>query len=152
MRTRAAVVSLVVLPLSLLVACGGEQTTAGDPAPSTAAPTGPAVTGEATLVPSDTPSTSTSASFSPSPAESASTSDLPACSNVWKAGVVLDKAYQGCVQGGREVPADVLSCSSGQSLVRYDGRFYGVLGGSVSQTPSLDSSKKYLKSVSVCRG
>ena len=48
--------------------------------------------------------------------------------------------------------ADRLGCSSGQSLVRYADRFYGVAGGTVSQTtrPLLEDPD-YTETVEGCR-
>jgi hypothetical protein len=71
---------------------------------------------------------------------------------VWTAGATIPLAYKGCLKGGQPVQADNLGCSSGQKLVRYADRFYGVAGGTIYQAnPPLNSDKGYLKMVRTCR-
>ncbi len=61
--------------------------------------------------------------------------------------------YKGCLEGDTAVKADNLSCSSGQRIIRYDDRFYGVAGGKIYETSApLEKDKQYLKMIRTCRG
>jgi hypothetical protein len=140
MTAREALAALLV-PLALLVACGDDsESSAADPpaAGSSSATDSPSATEPATSDdPSDTP-----------PAKPA----WPACSAVWVAGADIPGRYQGCLDGDDAVEADNLTCSSGQRIVRYADRFFGVAGGRIYQTTGpLDKDKEYLKKVRVCR-
>ena len=77
----------------------------------------------------------------------------PDCSQVWREGSRLPRSYQGCVDGsGGYVRRDSLACSSGQRMIRYADRFYGVLGGTVHEVArSLDRAPDYRDAVSSCR-
>jgi hypothetical protein len=79
--------------------------------------------------------------------------DWPACADVWVADGKIPNGYKGCLDGDAAVEADNLTCSSGQRLVRYADRFYGVAGGKIYEgsTP-LDKDKNYLEMVRTCRG
>lgn len=70
-------------------------------------------------------------------------SGWPDCSTVWVDGGTVPKGYQGCVADGTEVKADRQQCSSGQVLVTYDDRYYGVVGGPVNVTESLKTDSGY---------
>lgn len=76
---------------------------------------------------------------------SSATSDSgwPDCSAVWVDGGTVPKGYEGCVADGDEVKADRQQCSSGQVLVTYDDRYYGVVGGPVNVTESLKTDSGY---------
>lgn len=105
---------------------------------------------------SDTPSTTQSVPESP-PAGSTSPSDpaadLPACQDVWKKGAKLPRSYAGCQDAGEVVARDALGCSSGQKMVRYDDRFWAVLGGEIHRADSsLNADPDYRDSVASCRG
>jgi hypothetical protein len=127
------------VPLALLTACGGDSdSTATDPA--------------------DTPSASASDTPSVEPTETTPTAtestppDWPACESVWTEGGQIPKQYKGCLEGSDAVPADNLSCSSGQRIVRYQDTYFGVAGGSIYQASGpLDKDKQYLKMVRTCR-
>ncbi|WP_181312346.1 hypothetical protein [Nocardioides campestrisoli] len=97
---------------------------------------------------------SPSVSVSPTPSESVvADPDAPACDEVWVAGKRIPGGYDGCQGEDGFVPADTLSCSSGQVLVRYDDRFYGVRGGKAKVTEStLADDDRYRDSVARCRG
>lgn len=84
---------------------------------------------------------STSPAASPS---SSAPADLPACGSIWKAGSTIPHGYQGCLQGGKVVKAQKQPCESGQVIVTFEDKFYGVKGGPVNPVPSgLAKSPKY---------
>jgi hypothetical protein len=130
------VVAALVVPLALLSACGDDS-------------------GSSAADPADTTSTSSSATPSDTPASTEATSeapDWPACDSVWVAGQKIPGGYKGCLDGSDQVAADNLSCSSGQHIVRYADRFYGVAGGKIYESSGpLDKDKGYLKMVRSCR-
>ncbi|MCD4534161.1 hypothetical protein LRP67_08720 [Nocardioides sp. cx-169] len=129
MRTRRFLAA-VALPLLLATGCGGDSdTTADDPTPASSEP--------------DT--------ASPSPSESAAPAG-PACADVWVEGGMLPAAYAGCVADGALVEPEALSCSSGQTIVRYAEQYYGVLGGKIKFAENLAQDPDYRHSVSICRG
>jgi hypothetical protein len=103
---------------------------------------------------SESPS-ATSQSKSPSKSPSKSTSppaDMPGCADVWRDGAKLPRGYRGCVDGGELVERDVLTCSSGQRMIRYADRFYGVLGGTVHQTAGpLEKDRDYRAAFQSCK-
>ena len=79
--------------------------------------------------------------------------DWPACGDVWVADAKVPLGYKGCLEGDTAVKADNLSCSSGQRIIRYDDRFYGVAGGTIYETSGpLEKDKQYLKMIHTCRG
>jgi hypothetical protein len=136
-------VALVVL-LGLLSACGGDSdSSAADPAETaTSTPT------DATSTPTSEP-TETTSDETTAPPDSA---DWPACETVWVEGGKIPGQYRGCLEGDTAVAADNLSCSSGQRIVRYQDKFYGVAGGKIYQAAGpLEKDKQYLKMVSTCR-
>lgn len=121
------------MPLVALCAlgCGSGGSTADDPATTDSA------------TPEPTPSSSTSA-----------TADGPACETVWQDGAKLPRSYDGCVDdAGALVPRDALGCSSGQRMVTYADRFYGVLGGTIHEAASspLADDPDYRAAVRSCR-
>ena len=127
-------VAALVLPVALLSACGGDSgSSAADPA------------GTASV--SDTPSSSEAIADPSSEAP-----DWPACDSIWVEGQQIPGGYKGCLDGSDQVAADNLSCSSGQRIVRYADRFYGVAGGKIYESMGpLDKDKAYLKMVRTCR-
>ena len=135
----------LVLPLALLSACGDDSdSSATDPAgtdtTSAAASESPGESPSATDEPSET------ASKTPDPP------DWPACDSVWVGGGTIPTRYKGCLEGNNAVAADNLSCSSGQRIVRYADRFYGVAGGKIyATTGPLEKDKAYLKMIRSCR-
>ena len=94
------------------------------------------------------PSPKTSAS----PAGEEAPPGTPACAEVWQEGGPIPRSYQGCAdEAGAYVERDVLGCSSGQRMVRYDDRFWGVLGGTVNEAQgSLDEDRDYRTSMRNC--
>jgi hypothetical protein len=72
---------------------------------------------------------------------------------VWKNGTTIPRVYRGCADAdGSYVRKDGLSCSSGQTIIRFDDRFYGVAGGTVHHTAtSLLSDRGYRAAVLRCR-
>lgn len=126
-RTRAALLAVVLL--GALAACGGGDEEASDPAAST------------------------SASASPAPSSSPEVpAGTPDCGEVWTEGATIPRSYAGCAQDGALVEDDSLACSSGQRLITFEDRFYGVAGGEVrvSEQP-LDDDPDYGSSVRSCR-
>jgi hypothetical protein len=91
-----------------------------------------------------------SASVSPDVPVPAGTPD---CATIWQDGADLPRTYGGCVDdAGQYVKRDSLGCSSGQAIIRYDDRFYGVAGGSVHvASPSLEQDHEYRAAVLRCR-
>jgi hypothetical protein len=77
----------------------------------------------------------------------------PDCEDVWQDGERLPRSYRGCVDAsGEYVVRDGLSCSSGQLMVRYDDRYYGVLAGTVHEAAEpLDQDRDYRTAVRSCR-
>jgi hypothetical protein len=138
MRTRRFLAALA-LPLALVSACGEDAApTAADPAPTSAS---------ASASPSDAMEPSKSAvAGTPAPA------GMQTCVAIWKAGSQLPRVYKGCAQEGALVAADTLSCSSGQAIVRYDGHYFGVAGGTIYRADNLNRDDRYLEMVGSCRG
>jgi hypothetical protein len=104
--------------------------------------------------------TSSSASPSESPDESPSSSEEspappptpPRCDRVWVAEAPLAWDYRGCLRDGRLVKADKETCTNGQQLVRFDGRFYGAVGGKVLDEGDLATSERFQKALRACHG
>ena len=128
-----------MLPLALLSACGDDSDSAAtDPVGSD--------TPSDTSTPSPTEPTAVATDSPPA------TPAWPACSEMWVADAKLPLGYQGCLEGDDAVKADNLSCSSGQRIVRYDDRFFGVAGGLIYETSGpLEKDKEYLQMVRTCR-
>lgn len=129
----AAAVPCVLLLLPLLGACGGGgDDEASDPAAGS--------------------STSSSATSSPSSSPSASVPPgAPQCEDVWVEGADLPRSYDGCVDLDVFVPRDAVPCSSGQRLISYDDRFYGVAGGEVRVSDeALDDDADYRDALRSC--
>jgi hypothetical protein len=126
--------------LGLLSACGDDSaSSAADPADT------PSVT--------DTPSTpSTEPTATDVTTGPADPPDWPACETLWVEGGEIPTRYQGCLEGDNAVAADNLSCSSGQRIVRYQEKFFGVAGGTIHEAMGpLDKDNEYLKMVRRCR-
>ncbi len=89
---------------------------------------------------------------SSSPAGEEAPPGTPDCAEVWQEGEDIPRSYQGCAdEAGAYVKRDVLGCSSGQRMVRYDDRYWGVLGGTVNEAQgSLDGDKDYQTSMRNC--
>ena len=134
-------VALVVL-LGLLSACGDDSaSSAADPADT------PSVTDTPSAPVTDEP---TSTDVTSSPTEPP---NWPSCETVWVEGGKIPSRYQGCLEGDDAVAADNLSCSSGQRIVRYQEKFFGVAGGLIHEVMgAMDKDKEYLKMVRRCRG
>ncbi len=100
-----------------------------------------------------TSESSTAASATPSPTTTPAPAGTPECADVWQAGGKLPRAYGGCAADGLLVAPDGLGCSSGQTIVRYDERFWAVRGGTISGGDvALTQSKEYKDAVATCRG
>jgi hypothetical protein len=97
------------------------------------------------------PTTATSSSEGPT--SSPAPADAPACEEVWAAGETIPRGYRGCSdESGGYVERDGLACSSGQRMVTYADRFYGVIGGTVREAAdSLEDDPEYRKAVRGCR-
>ncbi|HWI43960.1 MAG TPA: hypothetical protein VNS81_10085 [Nocardioides sp.] len=137
MGARLAVVAALLL---LLAGCGSDDTEPRSAAGSPSATTTPSVPA------SSAPTTSSA------PTRPAVPADAPRCGDVWVGGRVLPRDYKGCVAKGDYLRAEVLSCSSGQGIVRYDRRFWAVKGGRISHAPDIIKSRTYLDVVARCRG
>lgn len=117
----------------------------------------PVTTGSSTT--SEGAGTTPSPSSPPSPTTPASSptervpADAAACSDVWQDGAKLPRTYAGCVSEGEYLKRDVLGCSSGQRLVRFDEAFYAVLGGTITaaETSPLLKDRDYRDVVVACR-
>lgn len=140
MGARLAVAAALLLALS---GCGTD-----DVPPDASAP----------VASSDTASASSSATASSAPpapstpTKPAVPAGAPRCKDVWVEGSTLPGAYKGCVRSGEYLRAEVLSCSSGQGIVRHDRRFWAVRGGTISQAADIIKDRTYLDSVARCRG
>lgn len=76
----------------------------------------------------------------------------PACGDIWTEGAKLPRMYDGCVAGETYVKRDVIECSSGQRVVRFDDAYYAVLGGPVqAASPSLAENGDYQEFLVGCR-
>lgn len=115
--------------------------------------------GSASETPKTEASSSSPASPSKKPGEKSSKSEdtkpppgTPDCADVWKKGAMIPRTYQGCADNaGAYVERDTLACSSGQRMVRYADRFWGVLGGTVNEANgSLDGDHDYKVSMRNC--
>ena len=144
MKARGTLAALLLVGLGLLSACGDDSaSSAADPADtSSATPTDP--TSAPTSEPAEPSSDVTTGPADPP--------DWPACETVWVEGGKIPGTYRGCLEGSNAVASDNLSCSSGQRIVRYQDRFFGVAGGTIYQTDGpLEKDKGYLKKVRTCR-
>jgi len=89
---------------------------------------------------------------SSSPAGEEAPAGTPDCTEVWQEGKAIPRGYQGCAdETGAYVKRDVMGCSSGQRMVVYGDRFWGVLGGTVNEAQgSLDEDRDYRTSMRNC--
>lgn len=132
--------ALAGLGLALaLAACGSDG---GEATPSVAADPS-----------ADSSSPSTPAAPTSSDAGSDIPADAPSCTDTWTEGAKLPRTYAGCVGDGEFIGRDVLECSSGQRLVRFDESFYAVLGGSIiaAQKSPLKKDADYRDVIVACR-
>lgn len=140
---RRLVLAGLVLSLAL-VGCGDD----GDATPVAATDSTPA-----------TPDSSAPTSSAPSePSETSSPgeaipADAPACADVWTDGAKLPRVYAGCIEQDEFIARDVLECSSGQRLVRFDDAYYAVLGGTIvaAQKSPLKKDGDYRDVIVACR-
>lgn len=88
-----------------------------------------------------------------SSSDSSAPADAPGCGEVWSTGATLPRGYRGCTdEDGSYVERDALGCSSGQRMVTYADRYYGVLGGTVRESDgSLEDDHDYRQAVRSCR-
>jgi hypothetical protein len=140
MGARLAVLAALLL---VLTACGSEDEPEADRASS---PTSEATGATPTPTPPTAPATTET------PKKLAVPADAPRCKDVWVAGEDLPRDYKGCVLAGEYFRAEVLSCSSGQGIVRHERRFWAVRGGRISQARNIIKDKTYLDMVARCRG
>lgn len=84
---------------------------------------------------------------------SSAPADAPECDQVWSEGATLPRGYRGCTdESGAYVERDALGCSSGQRMVTYVDRYYGVLGGTIHEVAaSLEEDRDYQAAVRSCR-
>ena len=72
---------------------------------------------------------------------------------MWVEGGEIPTRYKGCLEGDTAVAADNLSCSSGQRLVRYQEKFFGVAGGTIYEAMGpMEKDKQYLKMIGTLPG
>ena len=129
-RPRTASLAAVLLVGAIgLAGCGNEgDESATDPSSS------PSSSETSTSEPTESSPTESSTG-SPTETESAEPTE-PACADVWVAGQVLEKKYQGCYDAdqGKWVQAMVYPCSSGQKVVTFRRNFYAPKGGPIVET------------------
>jgi hypothetical protein len=78
--------------------------------------------------------------------------NAPDCSAIWADGTRIPRGYQGCAAGGAYVKRDSIACSSGQRMVRYADRYYGVIGGTVHEAAEpLLHDRDFRAAVRSCR-
>lgn len=99
---------------------------------------------------------STTESTSSEPEETEPTMDVPrdapGCQEIWAEGSSIPRTYQGCLDDtGAYLERDAVGCSSGQRLVVFDDRYWGVLGGTVYEASgSLDKDGDYRATTRRC--
>lgn len=126
--------ALLAVALTALAGCGDGTEQAQDPAAD--------------------PSTTTSAASTTEESEPATDvpENAPECQEIWSDGSSLPRTYRGCVDDtGSYVERDAVGCSSGQRLVVFDDRYWGVLGGTVYEASvSLDEDRDYRATTRRC--
>lgn len=85
---------------------------------------------------SDTSSDSPASEATTEATSPATSSGLPDCESIWTKGANLPGGYSGCSADGTDVPAEVISCSSGQEIVTYDEHFWAVRGKVINHVPA----------------
>jgi hypothetical protein len=96
----------------------------------------------------DTPESEPTSEESSAPASS-----LPACDEIWRKGADLPAGYAGCADGTTEIPAEFVTCSSGQTVVTHDNQYWAVAGNIISQAKEgLDESPRYRQILISCTG
>lgn len=80
-------------------------------------------------------------------------SGLPACAEVWQEDTDLPADYAGCDDGGTEVAAEVVDCSSGQRVVTYADEYWAVPGHVIARaaSPGLTDDPGYQADMASCR-
>lgn len=146
--------AVAALLAGVLGGCGSDDdsgsTTATDtPASGTPSEIDSGASATSAPVPSSEPPTAPPTSSAP-----AVPAGTRACAEVWVDEGRIPGGYKGCLDdAGAFVKADRLGCSSGQALIRFDDRFYGVAGGTVheaAESPLLDDPD-YTETVEGCR-
>lgn len=62
---------------------------------------------------------------------------LPSCGVVWVEGRDVPRDYAGCLlPDGSESAAMIIECADGRSWVVHEDRFFGYLGGKVTEAPA----------------
>jgi hypothetical protein len=137
---------LVLVVGCALAACGSDD--AGVVAASDESPSSSPSSGATQSESPESPETPES-----TPAETDVPAGAPACADVWEAGAKLPRTYSGCVEAGDYVKRDVLECSSGQRIVRFDEAYWAALGGTIKQaaTTPLKKDADYVDFVVNCR-
>ena len=134
-RRRLVLPGLLLVASGALGGCGSD-----DQAVAVADPTTPASS-------SDEVDTSTA---TPAPPEIPA--GAPACADIWTEGAKLPRMYAGCAADDAYLERDVIECSSGQRVVRFDDSYYAVLGGPVQAAPpSLSENDDYQEFLVSCR-
>ncbi len=122
----------------LMSGCGSDDTpTAKDPASQT---------------PEESPQSSPSESPTPSP--SSTQGQAVSCDQAWTVGADLPQGYKGCADAeGTWVPADVVNCSVGNTLVLFDSTFYASPGHLIRKaTPDYQNDAAYQQVYMICTG
>lgn len=125
------------MPLALLgtAACGSEEAAE------------PEAGGSASEAPSETPDPTDASPTGAAPEGS------PACADLWEDGNKLPRTYKGCADdAGALAQREGIRCSSGQVMVTFEDRYYGVLGGTIKGTDGpLEDDRDYRSSIRSCR-
>ncbi|MCW2815104.1 MAG: hypothetical protein JWN84_2559 [Nocardioides sp.] len=143
--------AVAALLAGVLGGCGSDDDATATDSPASGTPSEIDSGASATTAPVE-PSTEPS-SEPTSPSTPAVPAGTRACAEVWVDEARIPRGYQGCLdEAGGFVKADRLGCSSGQALIRFADRFYGVAGGTVREgtSPLLDDPD-YTETVENCR-
>ncbi len=74
--------------------------------------------------------------------------ELGECADIWIDGETLDAGYQGCTIEGRPMLPNVVTCESGDQFTTFDGQFFGVLGGEITEASA--DSEEYTAAIEEC--
>lgn len=103
--------------------------------------------------PSATDPTSTS---SPEPASESTSSSpepgaLPECADVWIDGEDLPKDYTACTTDGETIKPAKRTCGYGAKFLEQDGRFFAMLGKTITDAGDLETDEEYQQLLATCQ-